>query len=77
MKRNGIECGARERYYSGGRINECRFQYRYGTYDQFTMPMARTYVPIYGQKKMEEYFDKQTKLLAEIWRLNPPKKKQS
>jgi hypothetical protein len=41
------------------------------------MPMARTYVPIYGQKKMEEYFDKQTKLLAEMWRLNPSKKKQS
>ena len=76
MTKNKIEYGVKQIYYSIGPLYECRFQYRYGTYKQFTKPLARTHIPICNEKILNEYIDKQTKLLSEIWRLNPPKKKQ-
>lgn len=75
ITKNGIDVGVREEYDSG-RVYGCYFQYRYGTYKQFRLKLLRSHIPVCGRKKLLDYIEKQTKLLSEIWRLNPPKKKQ-
>lgn len=75
ITKNGIDVGVREEYDSG-RVYGCYFQYRYGTFKQFRLKLLRSHIPVCGYKKLLDYIEKQTKLLSEIWRLNPPKKKQ-
>lgn len=75
MTKNGIDVGVREEY-DCGRVYGCYFLVRYGTYKQFRLKLLRSHIPVCSRKKLLDYIDKQTKLLSEIWHLNPPKKKQ-
>ena len=72
--KNGIDVAVREEYDSG-RVYGCYFQCRYGPYKQFRKQLLRSHIPVCSRKELIKYIDDQTKLLSEIWHLNPQRKK--
>ena len=44
-------------------------------YKQFKKLLLRSHIPVCSRKELIKYIDDQTKLLSEIWHLNPPRKK--
>ena len=70
ITRNGIVVYIVEKYDNVGRVFECYFLHRYGTNKELTTALARTHIPICDRKKLEEYINKETRTLSEMWRIN-------
>ena len=73
ITKNSIDVAVREEYDSG-RVYGCYFLVRYGTYKQFRLKLLRSRIPVCSHKELKKYIGEQTRLLSEIWHLNPPKK---
>ncbi len=74
IKRKGIEVCIQVEYDNPGRVYACYFQIRCGINRQ---PVQRSVIPICGKERAKKYVIEQIDILADIWNLNPPKKKKT
>lgn len=75
IKRKGIEVYTREEYGNPGKIYACYFIKRNHFNNQVEMVLQRSTIPICMEEKAKKFIYNQIDLLADVWKLNPSKKR--